>query len=103
MCIFFDFQAEVEKSAADVKIEEISQYITAIEKQMVSVTKSCDTLVRRSRETSTALFDLGQSISALGVAEGNAIGTALTQVRNTSALFCLIFALYPKLSMFCIA
>jgi hypothetical protein len=89
--VFSPFQAEVEKSAADMKIEEISQYISAIEKQMVSVTKSCETLVRRSRETSTALFDFGQSISALGVAEGNAIGTALTQVRrDVCDFYCFV-------------
>lgn len=73
-------KAEIEKSAADTKIEEISQYILALEKQMVSVTKHSEGLVKRSRELSSAMFEFGQSITWLGQSEGDLIGTALTQV-----------------------
>ncbi len=73
-------QTELEKSAADIKIEEISQYILALEKQMVNVTKHSEALVKRSREISSAMFEFGQSITWLGQSEGDVIGTALTQV-----------------------
>ncbi len=73
-------QTELEKSAADIKIEEISVYILALEKQMVNVTKHSEALVRRSREISSAMFEFGQSITWLGQSEGDVIGAALTQV-----------------------
>lgn len=76
-------KAEIEKSAADTKIEEISQYILALEKQMVSVTKHSEGLVKRSRELSSAMFEFGQSITWLGQSEGDVIGTALTQMGSS--------------------
>jgi hypothetical protein len=43
---------EVEKSAADMKIIEISLYVSSLEKQMSNVTKYSENLIKRNREIS---------------------------------------------------
>ena len=63
-----------------MKIEEISQYIAALEKQLLNVTKHSALLVKKSRESATTLFEFGQSLTWLGQSEGDAVGAALTQV-----------------------
>jgi sorting nexin-1/2 len=73
-------KAEVEKSAADEKVEEINQYLTQLEKQMSSTIKHSEHLVKRSRDISQAMFELGQSMTYLGQNEGDGLGTGLTQV-----------------------
>jgi DNA repair exonuclease SbcCD ATPase subunit len=65
-----------------MKVEEISQYISQLEKQLSSATKHSETLVKRNKDMSQALFEFGQSISVLGQAEGDAIGTGLSMVRK---------------------
>jgi hypothetical protein len=73
-------KTEVEKSAADEKVEEINQYLTQLEKQMSSTIKHSEHLVKRSRDISQAMFELGQSMTYLGQNEGDGLGTGLTQV-----------------------
>ena len=75
----------LEKSPADIKIIEISQYIFALEKQMQNVAKHSEFLVKRSRETATAIFEFSQSLTYLGQSEGDSLGTALTKVGATAA------------------
>jgi sorting nexin-1/2 len=75
-------KGEVEKSAADQKIEEIGSYIQQLEKQMSSTIKHSEALVKRSRDISQAIFELGQSLTYLGQSEGDALGTGLTQVSH---------------------
>ena len=73
--------AQVETSSSDNKIEEIHQSIAAMERQMQSIAKHAESLVKRSKEMSHALDEFGQSFTALGVSEGGeALGTALTQI-----------------------
>lgn len=74
---------DLEKSAADIKIEETSQYIIKLEKQLSGVVKHIDGMIRRLKETSTNLFEFGQSLNFLGQSEGDAIGTALAQMGET--------------------
>lgn len=74
-----------EKSPADIKIHEISLYIWALEKQMQNVARHSEFLVKRSRETATAMFELSQSLTYLGQSEGDTLGAALTQVGATVA------------------
>lgn len=73
----------MEKSAADIKIEETSQYIIKLEKQLTGVVKHIDGMIRRLKETSTNLFEFGQSLNFLGQSEGDAVGTALAQMGET--------------------
>ena len=73
---------EIEKSAADVKIVEILQYVNSLEKQMANVTKYSEQLIKRNREISQAMFEFGQSFSWLGQGEGDIVGEGLTQVRK---------------------
>eukprot|EP00428_Durinskia_dybowskii_P066394 CAMPEP_0170387430 /NCGR_PEP_ID=MMETSP0117_2-20130122/17553_1 /TAXON_ID=400756 /ORGANISM="Durinskia baltica, Strain CSIRO CS-38" /LENGTH=494 /DNA_ID=CAMNT_0010643297 /DNA_START=72 /DNA_END=1556 /DNA_ORIENTATION=+ len=74
----------LERSAADIKTDEINQYITALEKQLVNVTKHAESLVKRSRETAITFFEFGQSFTFLGQSEGDTVGAALSQLGNTA-------------------
>ena len=76
-------QPELEKSAADVKVEEISQYITQLDKQISNTWKHSEQLIKRNREMSQALFEFGQSLSFLGQSEGDAVGSGLAQMGTT--------------------
>ena len=75
---------EIEKSLSDVKIEEITQYVTALEQQMLLVSRHSENLVRRSREIAQAYCQFGDSIASLGRSEGGTIGSALQEVGSTS-------------------
>jgi sorting nexin-1/2 len=77
-------QAGLEKNAADLKFEEILQYITHLETQMSSVSKHTTTLVKHNRVMANALFEFGQAFTWLGQSEGDALGAALTQMGNTA-------------------
>lgn len=79
-------QPELEKSAADIKTEEIAQYIAQLEKQLTSVTKHAENLVKRSRDTSLAFFEFGQGFSFMGQSEGDTVGSALSEVSTLSSL-----------------
>jgi hypothetical protein len=70
----------MEKSAADIKTEEIAQYIGQLEKQLISVTKHADNLVKRSRDVSLAFLEFGQGFTFMGQSEGDTVGSALLQV-----------------------
>lgn len=77
------YQPELEKSAADLKIEETAQYISKLEKQLSNVVKHVDGMIRRLKEASTNLFEFGQSLNFLGQSEGDAVGTALAHMGDT--------------------
>ena len=80
---------ELEKSAADLKIVEILQYVNSLEKQMANVTKYSENLIKRNREISQAMFEFGQSFSWLGQSEGDSIGEGLSYVSLRVA-FCVL-------------
>lgn len=77
-------QTGLEKNAADLKFEEILQYITHLETQMTSVSKHTTVLVKHNRAMANALFEFGQAFTWLGQSEGDALGAALTQMGNTA-------------------
>lgn len=81
-------QPELEKSAADIKTEEIAQYIAQLEKQLTSVTKHAENLVKRSRDTSLAFFEFGQGFSFMGQSEGDTVGSALSEVQHDFRCLC---------------
>lgn len=77
-------QAGLEKNAADLKFEEILQYITHLETQMSSVSKHTSILVKHNRAMANSLFEFGQAFTWLGQSEGDSLGAALTQMGNTA-------------------
>lgn len=96
-------QTELEKSAADLKIEEISQYVAQLEKQLANVTKHSEALVKRNREISQAYLDFGQSFALLGQTEGDCAGAALAQVFLECSspiyfIYCITFLNYSSLA-----
>jgi hypothetical protein len=89
-------KVEVDKSAADIKVDEIVGYIHGLEKQMSTTIKHSELLVKRSREISQAMFELGQTLSSLGQSENDAIGSGLSQVSVIccSLLYLIIVFLF---------
>lgn len=74
----------VEKTAADLKIEEISEYLNQLETHMGNVSKGTSLVVKRNRDMANALFEFGQAFTWLGQSEGDSLGTALVQVGNAA-------------------
>jgi hypothetical protein len=81
----------MEKSAADIKTEEIAQYIGLLEKQLISVTKHADNLVKRSRDVSLAFLEFGQGFTFMGQSEGDTVGSALLQVTYRDYYYTITF------------
>jgi sorting nexin-1/2 len=73
-------QVEIEKTTTDMKIEEIGQYVAALEKQLQNVNKHATLMVKRSRDSGHTLFEFAQSLTWLGQCEGDELGSALTQM-----------------------
>lgn len=73
-------EAATERTAADMKIEEITDYITKLEAHMTTLTKHVSALMKRQREMAAAMRDFGQAYTYLGQAEGDELGTSLIQV-----------------------
>lgn len=71
---------ELEKTAADSKFEDISSYLSALETQMERLSRSAGTLVKRDRQVATSMFEYGQSLTWLGEAEADALGSGLCAV-----------------------
>lgn len=77
-------EAAMERTAADMKIEEITEYINKLEAHMTTLTKHVASLLKRQREMAAAMRDFGQAYTYFGQAEGDALGTALIQVGTCS-------------------
>lgn len=76
-------KAELEKSAADIKVEEISQYVAQQDKLMAAVTKHAETASKKDADMAHAYFELGQSLTSLGQSEEEAISYGFSQMGAT--------------------
>ena len=74
----------MEKTASDLKIEEILEYLNQLEILMSGVSKGTSLVVKRNRDMANALFEFGQAFTWLGQSEGDLLGTALVQVGNAA-------------------
>jgi len=73
---------ELDKTAADMRFEEIQAYLTALEVAMEKASKAATLLVKRDRQVATAMFEYGQTLTWLGEAESDTLGTGLCQVGS---------------------
>eukprot|EP01035_Chromulina_nebulosa_P024283 gene24283-31577_t len=87
---------EIEKSAADVKIVEILQYVNSLEKQMANVTKYSEQLIKRNREISQAMFEFGQSFTWLGQGEGDVVGEGLIHLGGAAESLSVITSAHAE-------
>jgi len=78
-------KSEVDASPTDMKVDEIQANINSLERLIQSIHKGSESLVKRSRELSTALFDFGQSITWLGQSEGNDFGSVITKIGTATS------------------
>lgn len=74
---------ELEKTSADMRFEEISAYLSALEVAMDKASKAATLLVKRDRQVATAMFEYGQTLTWLGEAESDTLGTGLCQVGSS--------------------
>lgn len=79
------------KSAADLQVADLTVYIGALESQLTNVTKYAESWVRKCDENSTALLELGQSLTWLGQGENHLLGDSLAQVKQYSWKLCLFY------------
>mmetsp|Transcript_4241 Transcript_4241/g.6338 ORF Transcript_4241/g.6338 Transcript_4241/m.6338 type:complete len:461 (-) Transcript_4241:365-1747(-) len=85
--------SEAVKTPADVRFEEISNYITAMEMNIASISRHASNLVRKSQELSTSLNEFGLSFSVLGESvENQQLQTMLGSVGHTSDEISAAFA-----------
>jgi sorting nexin-1/2 len=73
-------EAATERTSADMKIDEIAEYVNKLEAHMTTLTKHVTALLKRQREMSAAMRDFGQAYTYFGQAEGDELGTSLMQV-----------------------
>lgn len=85
-------RAELEKSAADIKSEEISQFVAQQDKVVAVVIKHAEGLSKKNNDVSHAYFDLAQSLKGLGEAESQqSLAQGLAQVSGaTDSLSALL-------------
>jgi sorting nexin-1/2 len=76
-------KAELEKSAADVKVDEMTAYVQVLEKQLNNVSRHSDAMVKKLREASAAMLDFGQQLHFLGQSEGDSVGSGLIEVGDS--------------------
>jgi hypothetical protein len=53
----------IEKTASDLKIEEIMEYLNQLETHMNKVSSTTSHLIKRNRDLATALFEFGQAFT----------------------------------------
>jgi len=80
------------KSDEDIKIEEITIYVSNLETQMRNVSKHTGALTKRGKELSQGLFDFGLAFTMLGQHETAALNSALSQMGHTADQLSLIAA-----------
>ena len=83
-------EAATERTAADLKIEEISEYIDKLEAHMTTLSKHASGLLKRQRDLAAAMRDFGQAYTYFGQAEGDGLGTALIQVLMADCFVLMV-------------
>lgn len=70
---------EIKETAADIKINEISVYVKALQKQINNILTKSAALLKHDKELSNTYLEFSQSFSHLGQSEGDALGTVLSE------------------------
>eukprot|EP01033_Poteriospumella_lacustris_P009206 gene9207-6621_t len=76
-------KTEIDRTPEDVKIEEMADYISKLEKQLQAVTKHSEGMAKRLKDTASCMFELGSSLSALGQSDVDGAGGELTIFAST--------------------
>lgn len=77
-------QVVVEKSAADLKIDEIAEYVSNLEINMDKASQSSSLLVKRNIQLSQAQQEVSNAFSAFGLGEPDAHGTICAEFGKTT-------------------
>ena len=77
-------QVVVEKSAADLKIDEITEYVTNLEVNMDKASQTSSLLVKRNIQLSQAQQDISNAFSAFGLGEHDAHGAICSEFGKTT-------------------
>lgn len=76
-------KAELERTSADERFDEISAYLTTLEGHLDKVSKAATAMVRRNRQSSEELFEFSQGVGGLGNCETDSLSMALTQTGSS--------------------
>jgi len=80
----FTSNQDVAKSPADVRFEEIAQYVQALEVNMENVAKHTAVLVRKGQELASSLNEFGLAFTMLAETEAGQLGGLLNSVGATT-------------------
>mmetsp|Transcript_16570 Transcript_16570/g.14940 ORF Transcript_16570/g.14940 Transcript_16570/m.14940 type:complete len:426 (+) Transcript_16570:28-1305(+) len=76
-------KAEIERTAADDQVDDMQAYILSLERQMTSISKNAEIWVRKCRESSLAMLDLGQSFTNLTSTDSDLLGQNISELGKT--------------------
>ena len=75
-------KAQLEKTATDLRIEDITAYMISLEKQLQAIYKHAEQVVVRTKEYALAMHEFGESVYSLGHSEGDSSGDLFRQVGS---------------------
>jgi hypothetical protein len=75
-------KAQLEKTATDLRIDDITTYMISLEKQLQAIYKHSEQVVVRTKEYALAMHEFGESVYSLGHSEGDGSGDLFRQVGS---------------------
>lgn len=76
-------KAELERTSADERFEEIAAYLTTLEGHLDKMSKAATAMVRRSRQAADELSEFSQGVGGLGGCEVDSLSTGLRQTGSS--------------------
>lgn len=73
-------KAQLEKTATDLRIDDINTYMITLEKQLQAIYKHAEQVVVRTKEYALAMHEFGESVYSLGHSEGDGSGDLFRQI-----------------------
>lgn len=75
-------KAQLEKTATDLRIDDITAYLITLEKQLQAICKHAEQVVVRTKEYALAMHEFGEAVYSLGHSEGEGGGDLFRQVGS---------------------
>lgn len=75
-------KAQLEKTATDLRIDDINANMISLEKQLQAIYKHSEAFVVRTKEYALAMHEFGESVYSLGHSEGEGGGDLFRQIGS---------------------
>lgn len=80
-------KAAIDRSPADIKIEEMGEYVAKLEKQLSTIAKNSEVLVKRWKDASAAASELALSLIGFESSDAESKSTEASKVCRCSVVF----------------